>query len=178
MSKEFVVSRLDVRSFAQAGGEMSGHIALKDFPRLVAEAQANADARQIDWNASGELRPAAGGGDQIWLLLKASVILPMTCQRCLTPVDVQVSVDRPFRFVPDEEVAAAQDEDAEEDVLELSKAFDLAGLIEDELLMALPVVPRHMTCPVEVKLVVADREFEAEMTAKPNPFAALSRLKD
>jgi uncharacterized protein len=177
MNKEFVASRLDVRSFAQAGAELSGQIPLQDFSRLAAESQADAHARQIDWHARGELRPAAGGADQIWLHLKATVLLPMTCQRCLTPVDIQLSVDRPFRFVPDEDAAAAQDEEAEEDVLALSQAFDLAGLVEDELLMALPVVPRHETCPVEVKLAVADKEFEAEMAAKPNPFAALSRLK-
>ena len=177
MNKEFVASRLDIKSFAQAGAELSGQIPVKDFSRLAAEAQTDAGAQLIDWHAGGELRPASGGADQIWLLLDASVTLPMTCQRCLTPVDIQLSVDRPFRFVPDEEAAAAQDEEAEEDVLALSQAFDLAGLIEDELLMALPVVPRHETCPVEVRLAVADKEFEAEMAAKPNPFAALSRLK-
>ena len=177
MNKEFVASRLDVRSFAQAGAELSGQIPLQVFSRLMAESSEHVGPRLVDWHARGELRNAAGGADQIWLQLTASVSLPMTCQRCLTPVDIQLSVDRLFRFVPDEEVAAAQDEVADEDVLELSPTFDLAGLIEDELLMALPVVPRHDVCPVEVKLSVADKEFEAEMAAKPNPFAALSRLK-
>jgi uncharacterized protein len=177
MNKEFVVSRLDVRSFAQAGAELAGQIPLQEFSRLAGESSAHEGPRLVDWHARGDLRTAAGGADQIWLQLTASVSLPMTCQRCLTPVDIELSVDRPFRFVPDEEAAAAQDEEAEEDVLELSPAFDLALLIEDELLMALPVVPRHETCPVEVKLTVADKEFEAEMAAKPNPFAALSRLK-
>ena len=177
MNKEFVASRLDIRSFSQAGAELSGQTALQDFSRLAAEGQAHAQARLIDWHARSELRPAPGGDDQIWLQLNASVVLPMTCQRCLLPVDIPLSVDRPFRFVPDEEAAAAQDEESEEDVLALSEAFDLAGLIEDELLMALPVVPRHDTCPVEVNLAVADKEFEAEMAAKPNPFAALAKLK-
>ena len=177
MNKEFVVDRLDIRSFAQAGAELSGQIPLKDFPRLAAEAQAAADVRQIDWHVRGELRSAPGDADQVWLQLSASLVLPMTCQRCLTPVDIRLLVDRPFRFVPDEEAAAALDEEAEEDVLELSKAFDLAGLIEDELLMALPVVPRHKICPVEVKMAVADKDFETETAVKPNPFAALSKLK-
>jgi uncharacterized protein len=49
-------------------------------------------------------------------------------------------------------------------------------LIEDEVLMDLPVVPRHAVCPVPVKLATADPDFELA-AVKPNPFAALSALK-
>ncbi|MES2975012.1 MAG: YceD family protein [Pseudomonadota bacterium] len=177
MSKEFVAARLDLRSFAQAGAELSGQDALGSHPRLLAEAQGNISGLAVTWKARGELRAVRGGADQVWIHLVAGTTMPMICQRCLTPVEVDVAVDRAFRFVPDEETAAAEDEEAEEDVLALSRAFNLPELVEDELLMELPVVPRHETCPVEVKLAVADKEFEAEMAAKPNPFAALSKLK-
>jgi uncharacterized protein len=92
-------------------------------------------------------------------------------------VDTEVSSDRWFRFAADEAAAAALDDEAEEDVLVLSNEFDLATLIEDELLMALPLVPRHETCPVEVKLAVADADFEAASAEKPSPFAALASLR-
>jgi uncharacterized protein len=32
--------------------------------------------------------------------------------------------------------------------------------VEDELLMALPYIPRHESCPVQVKMEVADPGFE------------------
>ena len=103
--------------------------------------------------------------------------MPLTCQRCLGPVDIPVVVDRDFRFVSSEEQAEAEDEEAEEDVLALSREFNLQELIEDEMLMELPVVPRHEICPTEVKLAAQDVDFEAAQAEKPNPFAALAGLK-
>ena len=57
-----------------------------------------------------------------------------------------------------------------------SRDFDLQALVEDEVLMDLPVVPRHDTCPVAIKLAAADADFEA-VSVKPNPFAVLAALK-
>jgi uncharacterized protein len=62
----------------------------------------------------------------------------MECQRCLTPVDVPLDVERSFRFVADEATAEALDDECDEDLLALSREFDLRELIEDELLMACP----------------------------------------
>jgi uncharacterized protein len=109
--------------------------------------------------------------------LTADVSLPLMCQRCLRLVDIVVDVNRSFRFVDSEAAAEAQDADAEEDVLALSPDFSLSELIEDEVLMALPVVPRHDACPVEVKLDVADPEFELASAEKRNPFAVLAKLQ-
>jgi uncharacterized protein len=101
----------------------------------------------------------------------------MTCQRCLGPVDVDISAQRSFRFVASEAVAEVEDEESEEDVLVLSRDFDLLGLMEDELLMALPPVPKHDVCPVHVVLEAKDADFVEESEAKPNPFAVLGQLK-
>jgi len=102
--------------------------------------------------------------------------LPQICQRCLEPVDVAVQLEREFRFVESEAVAETQDDDCEEDLLVTSREFDLAALIEDEVLLAMPLVPRHDTCPVNVKMVAADPDFDA-LAEKPNPFAVLAQLK-
>jgi uncharacterized protein len=86
-------------------------------------------------------------------------------------------VQRAFRFVPDEATAAAQDDEAEEDLLALSRSFDLLELVEDELLMELPVAPRHETCPEDVKMSAVDPGFEQAATEREHPFAILGRLK-
>jgi uncharacterized protein len=88
-----------------------------------------------------------------------------------------VDIERSFRFVRDEEEAAAQDEDAQEDLLVASKQFDLLALIEDELIMAMPFAPAHDVCPVPVKLSVSSEEYEAALNEKPKAFAALGDLK-
>jgi uncharacterized protein len=85
-------------------------------------------------------------------------------------------IERAFRFVETEAQAELEDDASPEDVLVLSRDFDLATLIEDEVLMDLPVVPRHDTCPVPVKLTAADADFE-EVSPKPSPFAVLAGLK-
>jgi uncharacterized protein len=177
MKNEFAAERLDVKAFAQTGARLASQDALQRHARLLAETQGAGADLPVDWAAQGELRPALGGPDQIWLHLQAKAALPLTCQRCLGPVTVELAVDRSFRFVADEDTAAALDDEVEEDVLALSKSFDLPALIEDELLMALPLVPRHGTCPIPVKLAAVDPAFEAESAAKPSPFAVLAGLQ-
>ena len=59
----------------------------------------------------------------------------------------------------------------------MSREFDLRELIEDDLLMALPVVPRHEDCPTDVTLASSDEDFEQASADKPNPFAALAGLR-
>jgi uncharacterized protein len=177
MSQEFVANRLDVKAFAKAAGSVSSHDPLTRYARLLDEVGGQGGERQVDWQARGELRVGTNGFPQIWLHLQAAVSLPLVCQRCLGPADIAVLFDRSFRFVATEEQAAAEDEDAEEDVLALRRDFNLRELIEDELLMAMPAVPRHEVCPTEVKLSVQDPGFEAESGAKPNPFAVLAKLQ-
>lgn len=177
MSYDFHARRLDTKAFAQAGANLSGSDALSKYERLTEEMGGAGAERPVRWEARGELHTDASGSAQVWLHLKAEVSLPLTCQRCLGPADITVAVDRSFRFVASEEQAEAEDEEAEEDVLVLSRDFNLLELVEDELLMALPVVPRHATCPTEVRLAAQDADFEAAQAEKPNPFAALAGLK-
>jgi uncharacterized protein len=107
--------------------------------------------------------------------------VPLECQRCLDTVDTPLEIDRHFVFVANEEAAAALDEDEDEaDVLVLSRHFDLIELIEDELLLALPVVPRHDSCPRALTPggSVAPTAIEPPpVDERPNPFAVLATLK-
>jgi uncharacterized protein len=87
-----------------------------------------------------------------------------------------VQIDRSFRFVESETVAEQEDDESEEDVLVCSREFDLGALIEDEVLMDLPLVPRHERCPAPVTLAAADADFDTP-AEKTNPFAVLVQLK-
>lgn len=176
MKQESPPTHLDVKAFAQAASAIAGHDLLSKYARLVQETKGQGADRAIDWSARGELRTDEAGAEQVWLHLTVDVSFPLTCQRCLGPLDQAVCVQQSFRFVGSEEAAAAQDEEADEDVLVLSRDFSLADLIEDEVLMALPVIPRHETCPAGLKLSVADPDFETASPEKVNPFAVLAKL--
>ncbi|WP_439520003.1 YceD family protein [Hydrogenophaga sp.] len=172
--------RLDARAFAEARGHLQIDTPLTHLPRLRAEADGEeALPGDVRWEARGELRPGASGGSPSpWLHLEARTCLPLTCQRCLGPVDTPLEVDRWFRFVADEATAEAQDDDAEEDLLALEPRPSLFDVLEDELIMALPLVPLHESCPVSVVFKAGDPGVEEdEVPTRKNPFAALERLK-
>jgi uncharacterized protein len=177
MAKDFDPHHLDIRRFAEEGAELASSADVAGFARLRDETSDPAKALPVHWHAQGEMINPSHVQPQVWLHLQADTQLPLVCQRCLLPVDVPVAVDRSFRFVPDEATAAAQDDEAEEDLLVLSRSFDLLELIEDELLMELPVAPMHEVCPEPVKMSVEDPDFEAGNVEKEHPFAVLGRLK-
>jgi uncharacterized protein len=177
MKHDYDARHLNIEAFAKANGSIVRTESLARFARLLEEAQGAGAQNPVHFTANGMTRPGGATSEQIWLALTAEVALPQTCQRCLGPVDVPVSFEREFRFVASEAVAAVEDEESEEDVLVLSRDFNLLELVEDELLMALPVVPKHDVCPDVVKLQVADPDFVEEAAEKPNPFAVLEQLK-
>lgn len=178
MSHQNAGSSLDVRILAREGGTVQGEAPLAHFLRLREDlAQVPADA-MVAWEARGEWRTPLGGEGQAWLHLRIGATVPLVCQRCLDVVQVPMAIDRSFRFAPDETQAAALDEDSEEDVLALGPDFDLVQLVEDELLLSLPLVPRHEVCPTAPRLQVQDPGFVGEADApKVNPFAVLKDLR-
>jgi uncharacterized metal-binding protein YceD (DUF177 family) len=106
---------------------------------------------------------------------KAAPALAVGCSMVLKPAEQTLELDRWFRFVESEEVAQAEDDDSLEDLLVFEPQFDLLDLLEDELLLDLPLVPMHETCP---QPPVLGRSDPAEVVAdKPHPFAALAQLK-
>ncbi len=172
--------RLDVPAFAQAGAHLEADEPLSAFERVYAEAvPSDGPPASVHWQAHGEMRLAAkGGAPAVWLHLEANTHVPQTCQRCLGVVDIPLAVDRWFRFVADEAAAAAEDDDCEEDLLALEPRPSLHDVLEDELLMELPLVPMHDVCPVHIAMQAADPGVEeADAEARKNPFAALAKLK-
>lgn len=179
MTKEFSVNRLDVKAFAQQEGYLDGEQPLGQLQRLLSEDLRGdaAAAQHVRWALEGEWREASGGTGQAWLYLNADTVVQLQCQRCMQPADIAVQTERAFRFVKDEATAEALDDESDEDVLVLAPYFDAHELIEDELLMALPMVPMHDVCPVDIKLESATQDFDDAPTEKVNPFAALASLR-
>jgi uncharacterized protein len=135
-----------------------------DLTRLAAEVLPGTGFR-VAWTASG------GSPDFLDLTLRATV--QMKCQRCLGAMAESIDASYRFQFVKDEATAQALDEAQDEvDTLVHSRQFDLHELIEDEMLMALPIVSLHEACPE-----AGAAAFLLEDT-KPNPFAVLKNLKN
>ncbi len=174
---EFSPRSLSVKAFAQAGADLESAVPLADLERLRGESLGALDGVMVTFAAQGEMREDAAGQDEPWIHLSGATTLNMTCQRCLGPVAVDVEFERSFRFVANEALAEVEDEESEEDVLVISREFNLLELVEDELLMAVPPVPKHEVCPTALKLAAADADFVDAPADKPNPFAVLQQLK-
>ena len=177
MSRHLHAQRLNMQAFAQEGKPLIEITPLSQMERLAQEIHALEPGLGISWQARAELRPHAGAEDDVWLLVQAQATLPLTCQRCMAPVPTLLEVDQWYRFVADEDTAMAEDDQSEEDLLVMSPQFDLLAVLEDELLMALPLVPMHETCPVAPVFSAGETELDSQEEAKPHPFAGLAQLK-
>jgi uncharacterized protein len=189
--------QLDVFEFARSGRQAAGVVRVSQLPRMLNEVPAEVSAEQRDtaftWQAEGsaqtELQEDGTEGLQPYLRLAVHGVAWLECQRCLTPYEQALNVDATYRIVATE--AEAEEFPLDEDEVEVivgSRQFDLVDLIEDELLLSLPLIPKHEVCPqVHESLVsgVSGEDGEAEQDEiaaddepkRPNPFAALRSLK-
>lgn len=177
MTRSLQATRLNLQTLAQEGVPFISSTLLKNMERLAKEAKALEPDLIVNWEARAELRPGAHAEDDVWLHLAAKTSIPLICQRCMGTVATPLEVDQWYRFVASEEVAMAEDEASEEDLLVMAPQFDLLAVLEDELLMALPLVPMHDECPQAPVLRAGEDELAGEASEKPNPFALLAQLK-
>lgn len=166
--------RLPVATLADAGARLHGQTPLRELPRLASACPASAGDTPIQWQVQFSTRQPPGQSKEVWLELQAEVALTLECQRCLQAMPEPLQVQRAFRFAPDEATAARLDEELDEDVLVISRQFDLLELIEDELIMALPFAPRHANCQPAASL----QDDSAVADEHPHPFAVLQQLKN
>ena len=67
-----------------------------------------------------------------------------------------------------------EDDPEAPDQLQGSTQFDVLSLVEDELILALPYVPKHEVCP---SLPVGLESDQGSESVRPSPFAVLAELK-
>lgn len=178
-------SALDVAAFCRDSGRLQGRLSLVEMPRLADSLLQPADGvgpDDIEWSAVGSLLSESGGAPQCLVELAAQATVTLECQRCLQPMALPLRFERRFRFVQGEEEAARLDEELEDDVLALAPRFDLLALVEDELLLALPLVPRHDACPALPAALRPGSGGDAPAAeegepGRDHPFAALAALK-
>jgi uncharacterized protein len=107
----------------------------------------------------------------------SSVAVTLECQRCGKMFGNQIHTTYCFSPVQSNEQAKALPEAYEPIEVDNFGEFDLLAMIEDGVILALPIVPMHESehCEVsETEMVFGRLPEEAE---KPNLFAVLASLK-
>lgn len=120
----------------------------------------------IEYRLAGK-RAARG---RLSLRLEIRGVLELICQRCLGRLAYPLSIDKDFELVANESALPESDlDDDEVDYLVIDPKMDVAGLVEEEILLALPMALRHEDdCTGS-----ANKSHEQ----KPNPFRVLEGLK-
>ena len=107
--------------------------------------------------------------------IRAETALPLICQRTLECFELAVRIEQRMGLIRDESEEAALPEGYEPVLLSEDGRLHAAQLIEDELILAIPVVPVSPgTEAIEPQWPVDEDEIEDE---RPHPFATLSALK-
>lgn len=172
--------RLNVPAFARDARTLEGEWALTSFARLSTSLLPSPkDAGRVaTWQVTGSEHAVPGATAQPRLHLTARLEVSLQCQRCLQPMTGLLQIERRFRFAADEAEAIKLDDETDDDVLVSSRDFDLHELLEDELILALPIVPRHQSCPEPLQVPGAADPTAEPGEVRPNPFAVLARLKE
>lgn len=137
------------------------------MPRLV---ELSLDRRGV---VDAELSFDVGAGEGLRQMRgRVRAELHVTCQRCLEPMTLVLEIEpRLILLRPGEREELAQQEDA----LVVTRAVPLSELVEDELLLAMPMIPKHALaqCPAKGRV----GQSEPAPPTRGNPFAALKAMK-
>lgn len=159
---------IDPAQLADQGTQLSGTLPLTAMPRL---AELSLDRRgavvidlTFDTDAGAGLRRMRG---------QVRADLYLTCQRCLEPMTLTLEITPRLTLLrPGERTDLA----GQEETFVCRRAVPVSALIEDELLLAMPMIPKHALNRCSAKSRVANA---ASVPPPPGnrPFAALRTLK-
>ena len=159
MSEQVVTDPLE---FARGYKSLDGKIAVAHLGR-VKEGLASA-AGEVHFKLTGFLNENKEPG----LRCQVQAALKLLCQRCLEPMDYALDIDSSLLLAKDDQVSVDDDPDAP-DRIPVQRNLSIAELVEEEILLALPMAPYHPEAACK-------GQAHSELGTL-HPFAALARLK-
>jgi uncharacterized protein len=165
---------IDNVAFAKKNEHLAGELSLADCARLNDLLIHSAENSQANTRPSGtinyQLQGKTDAASQQLLDLTISTDLTTTCQRCLNEMPLKLSLTFNYLIgdISDTDIEAGDVDTADDvDMQQASQTMDVVALIEDEIIMAMPIAPIHSEdCG----------EIITQSGEKPNPFAVLIGL--
>lgn len=155
---------IDSVQFARARRRLTGTVAVADLGRLhdLLTKPVGAIAYELAGGIDGRQRP------YLELLLTGS--LPVRCQRCLDTMPVSVDASNRLLLLSSETEFEQADEQGL-DAIDAGGPLAVLELIEEELMLALPMAPRHESggCAATTTTYTGD--------PGPAPLTALADIK-
>lgn len=153
--------------WADRGAEVDTSVPLKSFTRLLDGALSDQGVVTVRCDFARDAQGVA------WLTGEATTSVSLTCQRCLEAVQVDLDAEFRLALVADDAAADALPED--EDFLVVGEdSLVLQDVVEDELILALPLAPTHDDCELAY---TPDAAESASEDKRENPFQVLAAIK-
>ncbi len=162
-------ARIDARRWADRGSILKTSVHFDRMQRLATVVDASSQPCQV------EIQFSLDPHQQIRARLHVQGILRLSCQRCLELMDWAVDETIDFRVMQDE----AQVRDDEDYLLmDEEGCLMLADVVEDELLLSVPMIPRHEHCTLAGLVAKPDDpgQFRDHASERVRPFAGLGAL--
>jgi uncharacterized protein len=168
MSERKLPVVIDVFRLAEQRAHLVGNLVLKDMLRLeplLVNTHGNV-AVDLAFATDNQGLPVING--------RLDVMVQVICQRCLKPMPWAITDTFTLSPVVSLEQAETLPE-AYEPLLVEAEEQTLIELIEDELILRVPMVAMHE--PEECSVKLSNEPLLNEQPARPNPFDALLKLK-
>ena len=171
MSDQRLPLHIDPVRLAKTGAHLHGHMALTSMARLAPALQSAAGEAEIDMVFSVDREGRAA------LSLHLTATVTLICQRCLEPMAYPIDTLRQLGVVGSETGAERLPEQYEP-LLFAGEPMFLRDLIEDELILSLPLVPRHSDQRCAPTASESEEGTGDTDRSRANPFAILAELKN
>jgi uncharacterized protein len=159
MSHQPVIDGLE---FARTGSKLQGSWQVAEFPRL--RDALHSDAGTLRYVLAGI--PEARGRPALRLKLEGA--LSLICQRCLGALEFPLRIEVTLLLSATQAEMDAEPLDAEgPERIVAGKEMPVRDLVEEELLLAIPIAPRHERC---------DGNAALDDESLRSPFSALRGL--
>ena len=172
-SRGHLPGTIDPIQLSERGARLTGSLPLKSMPRLAQGSLEGSGDVMVD------LAFERQEGEKVFIMHGVlRVRLQVTCQRCLETMDLDLEAAPWLILLKSGERPEQQEGDA--DILVTDKPLSLSALVEDELLLVLPMVPMHAPdrCQTKVRVArVARVTPDQAGRGGKNPFSVLDQLK-
>jgi len=156
---------VDSVQFARTNGELRTSAPIADLKRL-AHVVLESEEELVIW-----LEGFQDNDSRPCLRLRVNGTIRLACQRCLEPLSIELASDRHFLLVErEDQMMDLADENDNIESLMAEEEFDVMVLVEDEILLHVPIAPTH-----DLHACTAP-EFKAESTAGNSAFSVLAGL--
>jgi len=164
--------KVDALKLCQQRGRVSGVLPLGRLQRLASQLYSTEGEAKVDlvFAVDDQSRKTIGGSVQ--------AVLPVICQRCLGRLDFAVATELALALVWNDDQAACLPRSLDPIMME-AEDLDLEEIVEEELLLALPLVAVHEEgfCQQPKHLADANGDSEVVIEKRENPFQVLAALK-